>query len=300
MLQGTADRDRKHWHLILSANNAVSVSYNNYKSGAIRRVAVEHAVVRGEKGWSAEIAIPYASFGEKYPVDGIQWRMNFMREEQPFKEVSSWSETLNSFHETENFGRIYFGASKRAEIVNVDWNEIFPGRNHLTVTAQNPGSESRKADIQLVLNGKKLAEKSVVLKPGSYAKVEMEYMLNDSAGELALLLDGEKRTMNFSARKLAGQLESDELINPAESISGTLELPVSSYALDGISLQWLLDGKPAASATALRGRIVKFLLQMPESAVGEHTLTVKLLKNGATIDSIDIPFTIVPGLFDEI
>jgi len=59
-------------------------------------------------GWSVEIAIPFRGLGEPMPQPGALWGFNVHRQEYRLVERSSWSPTLQSFHEPEHFGHLLF------------------------------------------------------------------------------------------------------------------------------------------------------------------------------------------------
>ncbi len=66
-------------------------------------------------GWSAELAIPFASVTNSPPRNGSQWRANFCRIDRPSRdgslprELTAWSPPLRaSFHTPERFGVIEF------------------------------------------------------------------------------------------------------------------------------------------------------------------------------------------------
>ena len=72
-------------------------------------------VRRHAGGWSAEIAIPFASVTNSPPRPGSQWRANFCRIDRPSRdgslprELTAWSPPLRaSFHTPERFGVIEF------------------------------------------------------------------------------------------------------------------------------------------------------------------------------------------------
>jgi len=67
------------------------------------------------QGWSAELAIPFASVTNSPPRAGSQWRANFCRIDRPSRhgslprELTAWSPPLReSFHTPERFGVIEF------------------------------------------------------------------------------------------------------------------------------------------------------------------------------------------------
>ncbi len=64
---------------------------------------------RGEKGWTVEMAIPFATIGAKSPKRGDCFGINFNREERAHSETTSWAPVRGGFHEPDRFGRIVFG-----------------------------------------------------------------------------------------------------------------------------------------------------------------------------------------------
>jgi hypothetical protein len=73
-------------------------------------------VRRHDGGWSAEMAIPFASVTNSPPRTGSRWRANFCRIDRPSRdgtlprELTAWSPPLRaSFHTPERFGVIEFG-----------------------------------------------------------------------------------------------------------------------------------------------------------------------------------------------
>ena len=72
-------------------------------------------VRRHAQGWSAEMAIPFASVTNSPPRTGSRWRANFCRIDRPSRdgsvprELTAWSPPLRaSFHTPERFGVIEF------------------------------------------------------------------------------------------------------------------------------------------------------------------------------------------------
>src|SRR5205823_4719683 len=68
-------------------------------------------------GWSAELAIPFASVTNSPPGIGSRWRANFCRIDRPSRdeslprELTAWSPPLRaSFHTPERFGVVEFAA----------------------------------------------------------------------------------------------------------------------------------------------------------------------------------------------
>jgi hypothetical protein len=67
---------------------------------------------RGEKGWTAEITLPFEKISERPPTKGEEWRLNIMRNRLAGvkgRALSIWSATFaSSFHIKERFGTIVF------------------------------------------------------------------------------------------------------------------------------------------------------------------------------------------------
>ncbi len=69
-------------------------------------------VARTADGWTAELAIPFASLVAEPPRAGSEWRANFTRIDRPRdreRELSAWSPTrLATFHAPQRFGVLRF------------------------------------------------------------------------------------------------------------------------------------------------------------------------------------------------
>ena len=77
---------------------------------------VQYKSVAGQKGWTAELAIPLASLNLAAPTKENPWRVNFCRnhfytEGSPVLQLerSSWRPTFGSFHNVDRFGILFFG-----------------------------------------------------------------------------------------------------------------------------------------------------------------------------------------------
>ena len=186
MLQPPSCLDKVYWHVIVSSSDATSVSLNREKDVSQRSLQFERAVRQDPQGWTAEVKLPFAMLGETMPPSGTTWRANFCREEQPFQEFSTWSETLVTFCEPETFGRLYFGQGETPEISSVDWDSPAPGDNRLRAELFNPANEPQTVSLVLRLNEKVLAEREVALAPQDYTAAELDYRLETSEGILVL------------------------------------------------------------------------------------------------------------------
>jgi hypothetical protein len=69
-------------------------------------------VKRDERGWVAEMSIPFRAIAPEPPRPGTQWRANFCRIDRPRGrdwELSAWSPTGRPrFHTPERFGIVHF------------------------------------------------------------------------------------------------------------------------------------------------------------------------------------------------
>ncbi|MCS7253978.1 MAG: carbohydrate-binding family 9-like protein [Armatimonadota bacterium] len=96
----------KHWFYYFHAVvNPLGVGLDDYGYHSRWRCAAK----RSEKGWTVEMAIPFATIGAKPPKQGECFGINFTREERPHGELSSWAPVKGHFHDSERFGRIVFG-----------------------------------------------------------------------------------------------------------------------------------------------------------------------------------------------
>ncbi len=74
--------------------------------------ALRSEVTQNGAGWTATLAIPFASLSATAPVPGTRWRANFCRIDRPRdrpRELSAWSYTgVPLFHVPERFGVLEF------------------------------------------------------------------------------------------------------------------------------------------------------------------------------------------------
>ncbi len=67
------------------------------------------ATQRSADRWQVEVFFPWEMLGGP-PQKGATWRANFCRDRAAVPEISSWSFTSGSFHNSDRFGRVHFGA----------------------------------------------------------------------------------------------------------------------------------------------------------------------------------------------
>jgi hypothetical protein len=85
-------------------------------AGARTAVCVDGTLDRRDdvdRGWTAELAIPFSSLGRTTPKAGERWRLNLFRIDlsPPPKEFQAWSPTLFDpprFHVPKRFGTLFF------------------------------------------------------------------------------------------------------------------------------------------------------------------------------------------------
>ncbi len=299
MLQPPDAPKDTYWLIVVTAGNARLASWSYLKGVTAKNIEFTSAVQRNKDNWTVEIMIPFASLGVEVPQDGTTWRVNFGREEQPFGEFSSWSETLETFNEPQHFGRLYFGKNQNPEISSVNWDNPAAGANSLTADLFNPANKEQKINLVLKLDGKVITQQEAVLPGGVYSQVKVAYTLPATEGALELTCGGEVQKFTVQPRKTVCMFDADELLNPAEFITGSLELPIGNCDFGNIKLIWQVNGKEIGTTATLQGRKLNFEAALPELSPGSHKLNVIVLHGDKQIEVLDMPFSILPGMFDE-
>ena len=99
---------QKYWHLALSAGNT---QWDGIIKTPRANLEWKSAVGTTEKGWTAEIVIPFKSLGLKTPPAGETWFANFGRTDRPPDGGvvhSSWNAVYRGFLEPNGFGKWIF------------------------------------------------------------------------------------------------------------------------------------------------------------------------------------------------
>lgn len=132
-LNPSGDRKR-YYHIILNASGSIA-DIAGVKEGASQNLDwkwnsnAKTAVQRGEKSWTAEIAIPLESLPgfrqDKFPAN-----FNRNRVITGKSDLFTWSPFLsNGFHDIEHFGNIVFSADKEKDLIkNGDFTGKCEGR----------------------------------------------------------------------------------------------------------------------------------------------------------------------------
>lgn len=299
MLQTPQQDKNKYYHFVVTAGNATTSSLNDLKAVSQLDVTFDRAVQINPDGWTAEIQIPFAILEQETPADGTLYRVNFCREEHPFSEISSWNETQITFNEPQNFGRLIFGRNTNPEIACINWNSPARGQNRLSAELFNPAAEALDVTLELQLNGKIIAERDLQLPPKAYTTAELDYVLENIENSLELSIGSETKSFTTSPGELTGQLESAELLNPATVILGDLSLPIGNTESGNVRLIWQVDGKEIDVTKGLQDRKIRFEAELPELEIGAHILSVIMQRNDEPEEMLELPFTIIPGMFDE-
>ena len=102
-----------YYHLILNPNNvqwdAVCTDATTGANDLSFNPQWQSVTNVGDKAWTAEIAIPWASLKLPAPRPGSVMRANFCRQRIPGGEQTSWSQCVSGFVEPESFGTWRFG-----------------------------------------------------------------------------------------------------------------------------------------------------------------------------------------------
>lgn len=132
-LNPSGDR-KKYYHIIVNASGSIA-DIAGTKEGASQNLdwewmsGVRVVVQRGEKSWTAEIAIPLASLPD-IRQDGFPANFNRSRATPEAQELFTWSPFLrNGFHDIEHFGNLVLSSGKEANIIrNGDFTGKCEGR----------------------------------------------------------------------------------------------------------------------------------------------------------------------------
>lgn len=100
-------------------------SFDGRAKAAVRREGTLNDDSDRDRGWTVELAIPFAGLGRDTPRPGQRWRLNLFRLETKRsgrRGFQGWSPPLaNTTHITDRFGRITFGpTSPRTSTAGVD------------------------------------------------------------------------------------------------------------------------------------------------------------------------------------
>ena len=99
------DAEQKFWQLALNAANA---QWDSIGTDAGQNLAWTSATRVTEKGWTAEVAIPFRGLGLEAAPAGQTWRANLGRGDRSGQESSAWNAVYRAFREPFSFGEWTF------------------------------------------------------------------------------------------------------------------------------------------------------------------------------------------------
>jgi hypothetical protein len=105
--QSAEDAGAQYYHLILNPDNArwEGIDGGKKPTGQPFKPTWQSATARDEKGWTAEIAIPWKEIGIEAVNPGLKIHGNVARQRvADEREYSSWSQCVIGFQEPQNFG----------------------------------------------------------------------------------------------------------------------------------------------------------------------------------------------------
>ncbi|MFH1905167.1 MAG: carbohydrate-binding family 9-like protein [bacterium] len=142
-------------------------------------IAVGHT---GEGFWSVEVAIPFKDLGLSPPIlPGQKWRVNFCREEKPYKENSSWSPIIVAFHTPKEFGEIVFNEEEGAFVKNLR-EDVKGNKGMVSVEIKNNSAAKKTIACQVKVIGENTSSgnsKRAQIDPGEIKNIEFAYKLKD-------------------------------------------------------------------------------------------------------------------------
>jgi hypothetical protein len=98
-----------YWHLTVNPANS---RWDGIRGSPVLNLIWTSATGRGDRKWTVEIALPFASLGIATPA-GNNWRVNLCRESAPRKdgerEFSAWNSVKSGFLDSDCLGVWFFG-----------------------------------------------------------------------------------------------------------------------------------------------------------------------------------------------
>lgn len=136
---------KSYHHLVI---NAIGTRFDEVDNDRGQSSVWNAGVAIREKEWSVEIAIPFGN--GRTPPDGSSWRIGAARHQARLGEYSSWNGFVESFHEPQRFGILYF--SPPCPVFSlVDVGSMRLGRNTALLFADNATATPRtlKANVRV-------------------------------------------------------------------------------------------------------------------------------------------------------
>jgi hypothetical protein len=137
-------------------------------------------VSRDEAGWSAEIAVPFASLGLQGPPEGSLWGFNIFRSRPP--DASGWEGSWFGGYTPLSLGAVLF-AGNHPTARQAAVSPAQPGSNRLTFSIVNPTEKEIKADLLVAPPGGAPVGASATVAAHAVGELSADYVL---AGEGSL------------------------------------------------------------------------------------------------------------------
>ncbi len=321
------DQRREDFHFILSAGGArwegrerlVPDSRDGrMEVGAQWNGAWRGAVFLGKDFWTAEIAIPFTTFGLSKAPENAVWAMELMREQKPRGEISVWSSAGGGFGRLTEWGYLVFG-NPEVVIRSVRVDRLGWGENVAMMTLDNPGRKTIQTAVvpDVTVKGRPFAagQKSIVLtiSPAESKVLDIPLTLSDSGGEYQLsvscmdvarkrLLAARAVSMEMPAL-LTFSLERKVLYVSDKTLVARVEIGATDRSVKVLRLVGLLrvPGKEVTESRPVgcAGVGAEVIFRVPAGPPGEYLVGVLLTDaNGKEMASRKAKFRRIPGPLD--
>ncbi|MFH0795860.1 MAG: carbohydrate binding family 9 domain-containing protein [Candidatus Omnitrophota bacterium] len=312
--------DQGYFHFIV---NALGVQYDGYRAPGEKNEDSgwnglwTSAAVRGEKEWTAEIAVPFATLGLTPGRIQEKWGFNFAREFQFHTdytqlpsaddlpaELSSWMPTYGGFCDPERFGKIriagvdfsrynfaikplstgagLLGANSFRALVTNSTDVPCPATFNLN--ARYPSGESAERKSSLVLKPGRPETVNIPYPIGEKGTTVLRVSLNDSEGKMI--------AAHLYEEKVPALLDVF-LLSPPQTFDDTVKIRAvvnTTQPLDKVALQMtLLDSKnkillentiaPAPLSAGEQECVFPFAVE-----IGTYTVKVQVRESGKILD----------------
>jgi hypothetical protein len=177
-----------------------------------------------QKMWIVEARIAFSELGQKHPVPGTRWRVNFGRERYALPDHDSWAKITGSFHQKEAFNSITFwGRRERVPPAALESFEASGGMHHGEVVLSwkstgDDGTSGRAATYDVRYSEKPVADEAAF----SRAKRAVISAFPKPAGQPERIVLGRLpagRKLYFAARAVDDSGNAGPLARAEEAIT---------------------------------------------------------------------------------
>ena len=271
------------------------------------QVAVTHA----DKGWTAEIAIPYAALETTAPKKGDVWGINVCRDDKEDKSASSVIPVEVSFHNPKKFAKIEFGDVPDVFLDHFGFDKIVKGANVLRFKALGRDVKGTKVTATVLgIDGTPLAKPTeAALVAGGMT--EVPFTVTES-GRSRLRLKLTKGGRTVGAYELLAVIHEDSLLvlvpgqrdfyHDETGLNLRIDLRLKAAALRGcrVKVALIRGGKMLRKGTieALPGVFTSTRMDISGLALGTYTIEAALTdKAGQSVDQARATINIIRGPF---